>query len=319
MFDILAITTPIYIIVLIGYIFTRVKIFSKADLRVLGKTVINLALPALLFQSLSQNKISEILNPGYLLAYTTGSLLVIGLGYITCRSVFTQNYTKGAFYVMGMSCSNSGYIGYPVLLLTIAPVAGITLAMNMVVENIVIIPILLFMVERGRDAPMQRRLTFTQTLKRLITNPLLMGLTAGLLASLFELKLPLPMLRSVNMLAAISSALSLLVIGGSLFDLPTKGLASTVTPIVFGKLIIHPSMMILCFSILPIIGIHSVNSDLRIAAVLMAAMPMMGIYTTLAQPHGYEDFTAVAMLITTITSFFSVSILLLLVKKFSFL
>ena len=45
-------------------------------------------------------------------------------------------------------------------------------------------------------------------------------------------------------------------------------------------------------------------------AVLMAAMPMMGIYLILAQANGQEDFSAAALLVTTLGSFFTLSGLL---------
>ena len=68
MLDILAITGPIYITILIGYLTTRQGIFAKSDMRVFGKYVINLALPALLFNALSQRQIGEILNTSYVFA-----------------------------------------------------------------------------------------------------------------------------------------------------------------------------------------------------------------------------------------------------------
>ena len=48
MLSILSITGPIYLAVLIGYACTRLGLFAKADMRLFGKFVINLALPALL-------------------------------------------------------------------------------------------------------------------------------------------------------------------------------------------------------------------------------------------------------------------------------
>lgn len=48
-----------------------------------------------------------------------------------------------------MSCSNSGFVGYPILLLILTPIAGVVLALNMMVENLVI-PLLFVMAERTR-------------------------------------------------------------------------------------------------------------------------------------------------------------------------
>ena len=57
MLDILAITSPIYIIILLGYLFTYFGVFAKVEMRVFGKFVLNLALPALLFKTLAQRSI----------------------------------------------------------------------------------------------------------------------------------------------------------------------------------------------------------------------------------------------------------------------
>ena len=76
----MAITGPIYItiLILIGYLTTRQGIFAKSDMRVFGKYVINLALPALLFNALSQRKSGEILKLIYVVAYLASSLIILG-------------------------------------------------------------------------------------------------------------------------------------------------------------------------------------------------------------------------------------------------
>ncbi len=78
MLAILAITGPIYFAITLGYLATRMGWFAKADMRVFGKFVVNLALPALLFNALARCNVGEILNASYVLAYLTGTLAVIG-------------------------------------------------------------------------------------------------------------------------------------------------------------------------------------------------------------------------------------------------
>ena len=45
MLQILAITGPIYLLIAAGFLTTRAGLFARADMRVFGKFVINLALP----------------------------------------------------------------------------------------------------------------------------------------------------------------------------------------------------------------------------------------------------------------------------------
>ena len=317
MLDILSITSPIYLIILLGYLFTRAGVFAKVEMRVFGKFVLNLALPALLFKTLAQRSIGEILNASYLAAYLLGSLTVIGAGFLWARRVGRRDALASTFQAMGMACSNSGYVGYPILLLTAAPIAGVSLALNLIVENTVVIPLLLFMAEHSRGGAGQWRVV-GRALKRLATNPLVIGLAAGLLVSAPGWKLPEPLLRTADMLASSTSSIALFVIGGTLVGLPLRGLGRQVSAVVVGKLIGLPLAVFLFISVLPWLGFPTIDPSLRAAALLMAAMPMMGVYPTLAQAYGKDDFCAVALLVTTIASFFSLSGLLWLLKTFPF-
>jgi predicted permease len=68
MLYILSITVPIYLLIALGYLAGRRGWFTKPEMRVLGRFVIQLALPSLVFQALAQRKFTEILNGEYLLA-----------------------------------------------------------------------------------------------------------------------------------------------------------------------------------------------------------------------------------------------------------
>ncbi|WP_153111318.1 AEC family transporter [Propionivibrio limicola] len=316
MLDILAITSPIFIIILIGFLMTRFGVFAKADMRVFGKFVVNLALPALLFNALAQRQVADILNPSYLLAYAIGSLAVIGVGFLWARRVARVNEQASTFYAMGMSCSNSGYIGYPILLLTLPSVAGVALALNMMVENLLALPLLLTLAERGRGSG-GAWATIRMLMLRLARNPLMIGLLAGLTVSLLRLKLPDAITRTVTMFSAASGAVALFVIGGTLVGLSIGSIGKEVAPIVIGKLLLHPLAVFVAITLMPSLGLPSINPELQMAAVLMAAVPMLGIYATLAQQYGQEDFSAVALLLTTVASFFTLSGVLWALQRFA--
>jgi predicted permease len=314
MLDILAITSPIYIIVLLGYLFTRFGLFDKPDMRVFGKFVLNLALPALIFNALAQRHISEVLHPAYLLAYLGGSLLSMTLAYFAGRHLAGLNRTRSTFLAMGMSCSNSSFIGFPILLLVVAPVAGVALALNVLVENLVMLPLLLAMAEHAKEGGGPWRQLVGQTLKRLARNPLVIAVTAGLVVSLSEVQLPQPLLRTVTMFSQASGGLSLFVIGGTLVGLSLSAGWQRVIPLVAGKLIGHPLAVLLVISLLPLLGVAPMAPQLRAAALLMAAMPMLSIYPILAQAYGEADRSATALLICMVASFFTLSTWMWLVR-----
>lgn len=314
MTPILGITGPIYLAIALGYVSTRRGWFAKADMRVFGQFVIKLALPSLLFTAVAKRDVVDLLNASYLLAYLAGSLVVIGLGLLWGRRSGLPP-TDNVVAAMGMSCSNSGYMGYPILLLTLAPVAGVALALNMMVENLLVIPLLLVLAERSKGADGHGLQTLIRILKQLATNPLIIALATGLTVSLLRLKLPEPIWRTIGLFSGACAGLSLFVVGGTLFSLPLSGMGRQIAPIVLAKLIVHPLAVYLAIQLLPWLGLSPLEPSLQTAAVLFAAMPMMGIYPIFAQSYGKEDLGAAALLAATMVSFITLSALLWLTQS----
>jgi predicted permease len=304
--DILGITGPIYLAIVLGYVGTRQGLFTKADMQVFGKFTIHLALPALLFNALSQRSIGEILNAQYLLAYALGSMVMILGGLLWARKVQGHSLSYSSMMTMGMSCPNSGFVGYPIMLLTLGPVAGVALALNMVVENLLMIPLLLAVADSEGGQRGQLKQLLWQTIKNLAKNPMIWGIVGGFLFSLSGLTMPSPLGRTVTLFAQASAALSLFVIGGSLVGLKVDGLQGTVSQIVVGKLLISPLVMwgVVAW-VVPI-----ADPALRSAVLLTGALPMLGIYTILNQRHGHGAVSAAALLVTTVVSFLTLSGLL---------
>ena len=306
MLDILAITGPIYLAIALGYAATRWGVFERADMRVFGKFTLYLALPALLFNALSQRSVAEILNGQYLLAYALSTLVVMGAALVWTRKVQQRSLSYSSMMVMGMTCPNSGFVGFPIILLTLGPVAGVALALNMVVENLLLIPLLLAVADSDGGAPGQWRQALQQTLFGLFKNPLIIGIVAGFLFSWSGVQIPTPVSRTITLFAQASGALSLFVIGGSLVGLQVHGLKGPVALIALGKLIVHPlAMLITLWWVVPVD-----DPALRMAGLITAALPMLGIYTILSQRHGHEATSAAALLVTTVCSFFTLSGLL---------
>lgn len=306
--QILSITAPIFALIGLGYITTRSGLFAKADMRVLGKFVLSLALPALIFRAMAQSRVGDVLNPTYMTAYLLGSLAALALVHTVARRALHLGPSTSVFCAMGSACSNSSFVGYPILLLSLPGVASVSFALNLVIENIAVIPLLLFLAERAKGGHPSAAKAVQQALARLAVNPLVVALVAGMAVSFTGWALPAPVVRTVDMLAMASGAVSLLVIGGTLVGLPLRGLAWRVAPLSLCKLGLHPLLVWAALALVVWLGLPPLEPQLRTAAILSAAMPMMGVFPTLAQAHGQEEWAAVALLLTTVLSFFALSV-----------
>jgi malonate transporter and related proteins len=307
---ILTITFPIFALIGIGYGAVRARLFTPEDMKTLGKYVLNIALPALLFNTVATRDLSEILNLGYVLVFALGGLLTIGVTWIW----FTLQGTgpaRRAIAVMGSTCPNSGFVGYPVMLLVFPDLAGIVLALNMVVENFLLIPLTLMLLEASRDREGKSLWRISgRIILGVLKRPMVIGLMLGLLVMLSGVDLPQMVTRLMEVLAASSSALALFVIGGSLVGLPIIGQRALAAQIVAGKLLVSPALTALVLLILPLIGLPILSGDMATAVILTTAMPMFGIYTLLAQDYGHEGIASIALLGATAGAFVTLTVLL---------
>jgi hypothetical protein len=179
------------------------------------------------------------------------------------------------------------------------------------VETLLIIPLMLTLLEfhsaRAQGKPLGQALY--RLPGRILRNPLLIAIAAGITASLIELRLPAPLQASLEMLSRTSAALALFVIGGSLVGSRLQGQWRGLGMVLAGKLVLHPLLVALMVWWLP-----PFDSRLQQGVILLAAMPMMSIYPIFGLQYGHRAFASNALLLTTAAAFVSLSVILLLLS-----
>jgi predicted permease len=308
--DILSITGPIFIIIGIGYLAVKYEIFPKNNVRSLGLFVINFALPALLFKAVSDKDIETIFNLNYFLSYGIGSLLAFSLIFFIIKKSGSTLQTS-AIAGMGSSFSNTGFVGYPIILSYLGTEALVGVALSMILENIILFPVVLAIAEHATSDEKKFFPALINAFKNLIKNPIVIAIGLGITFSIFKITPPQPINKVVGMLASASGAIALFAIGGVLVGLKIKGMIKNISLITLGKLIIHPLMVFLVICLLP-----PFDPVLQVVAVVLACMPMMSIYPILGQKYGEEDNCAASLLLATVVSFFTITLMIWILNHF---
>jgi hypothetical protein len=304
MLAVLTITAPIFILIALGFISARIALLNREQIRGMGSFVINFALPALVFKALADRSIGEVLNVPYLLAYALGSLSVFGLGFAVSRWLRKEGLSASALSALGMSVSNSGFIGYPIVAMALGPPAAVALALGMLVENLLIIPLALALAEAGTQGSSPTWVVIRETAKRLLKNPVIIAISLGLALSLLEVRLPIILATTIDMLAKASAPVALFVIGGVLYGVKIRGVLLDVGQIAVGKLLLHPLAVFASFWLLA-----PIDPQLMVAGVLFASTPVMSIYPILGQRFNLEGRSAAALVVSTCLAFFTISAL----------
>lgn len=313
MLSILSITFPIFGCIALGYGAVARGIFSQAEMKVFGRFVLNIALPALLFRAVAERDLGEVMHADYLAVYLAGGLasIAVSYGWFRLRGTGPARRAVGA---MGASCPNSGYVGYPVLLLAFPSLAATALAMNLVIENFILLPICTVLLElsRPRDGRGVPALAWG-VIRSVLTRPFVLGLLAGIAVAATGLPLPSGLTRLADMLASSLAGIALFCIGGTLVGLPLRGNWRFGAEVTVGKLVVMPLLTALAVALVPMLsGLPPLGPEMRAVVILSAAMPMLGIYTVFAQAYGHEGIAAIAMLMATSGAFVTLTLLLAL-------
>jgi predicted permease len=307
MLAVLSTTAPIFLLIALGFIAVRTRLMPADAIPGLGRLVMYIAMPAMIFSTLASMNFDQVIDPTYLLVYGAGSALALVAGLGISKLLLRDSVAAGGVKAIGMAVSNSAFFGYPVLVLVFDDPPTNAFAMALMIENMLILPLALVIIEYGvgRQNGTSLASVWKSVLVRVMKNPLIMAIIAGVLASAIDLQLPAVMIKSLGMLSGTAAPVALFVVGGSLVNSSLRGNLSEIGLVVAGKLALHPLLMVLLIWLLP-----DFDPRLQLAAVLMAAMPMMSIYPIIGGNYGYRNLCASILLVTTVLSFVTISLTL---------
>ena len=303
MLNVLAISGPIFFIIFLGFIAAKARLLRPEEARALGAFVINFALPALLFKALAQRPAANLLDPILIGHYGGGSVLVFTL--ILLILARRHQPQKAAAIAVGTSLSNSAFMGFPIAEELFGSDAAGMLAVYVFVENLILVPFLLVIAELDSKRGGHWLKLMQDITLRLLKNPLILAMIAGVMFSTFHVPLIGAPARTIHLLSEASAPTALFYIGCSLAGLKLKGLSTDIGIITFSKLILHPASVLLTFLLFPIQDAETIK-----AATLNAAMPMATIYPLLGQRYGQEGIASAILVVTTVASFITISGLL---------
>jgi malonate transporter len=306
MLTILNATAPIYLLIALGFFSVRQGWMTVPDIRSVGRFVARFGLPALLFRAIAAQPLETIVDARYLAAYGAGSLASMLLVRTCALKLRRRSTPLASLQGLGSSSSNSAFVGYPIVLQVVGPVAGTALALCALVENVVMIPLGLALADASPGgATRVWRSQTADALRGLLRNPMSGGIVLGVVVAAFQWHLPPALDRALALLAGGASAASLFVIGGSLVGIKIVGIRSDIALVTVGKLCLHPACVAACMLLL-----EPHDPALRAAGILFAAMPMLSILPILAQQYDEEAFSAAALLTVIVTSFFTIGVVI---------
>lgn len=305
MLSTLGLIAPIFILIALGYAAAARHILSQTALRGMGRFVVAFCLPALIFQAIVSQPIAKVINPAYFFGYTSGSLVSFALGFAIAR-LRGQTGAAAAVNAFGQSMANTGFIGYPLLITVIGTHAGSYFTLNVLTENLIMLPLFLLIGDSYAMKGENRARLLLTIFRNLLKNPMIIALLAGLFIALTGASrwLPAPFLKAISMLAASGAPLALFVIGGALVGLKIHGSLPDIVQITAGKLFLHPALAA------GFTALFGGTREAIFAAALLGGITCASMFPILGARYGHQRRAAAALLTTTSLSIITITLII---------
>jgi len=202
---------PVLILLFMGWLFFRIKWLNEAFIESGAKLVFNVALPALLFLSISQSDFSRTANLTLISIGVGGSLLMCLLMMLVVHFTVNPLNARGVV-VQGGFRANMGIIGLAYCANTYGQeglaAASVYMGCITILYNVMSIFVLNFY-QGGHSAPLG-------ILKGIARNPLILSIVTALPFSYYQWSLPEVLLNTGAYFAQLTLPLALICTGASL-------------------------------------------------------------------------------------------------------
>ncbi|MFA7413958.1 MAG: AEC family transporter [Rhizobium sp.] len=212
---------PIFILILLGWILVRAGLLRDDIGDALGEFVFKVAVPVLLFRTISEADFQGASPFRLWIAYFSGVAITWTVGHVTATRLFKRDQRVGVLAGVSSAFANNVFIGLPLVNRTVGSDGIVALSILLAVHlplMMVIGTVLMEQAERKVTGGPSRGLVaiLRQIGGNLIRNPLVIGLAAGLVVHVSGLPLPDVIGGVVSQIAAMAAPAALLSLGMAL-------------------------------------------------------------------------------------------------------
>ena len=263
---------PIFILILFGWTLVKTGILNADIGDGLGEFVFKVAVPVLLFRTISQADFHGASPFRLWVAYFSGVAITWTVGHLLATRLFGRDTRVGVLAGVSSAFANNIFIGLPLVERTVGSDGIVAVSILIAVHlplMMVIGTVLMERAEHKVDGGEKRGLVnvLRQVGTNLIRNPLVIGLAAGLVLHVSGLALPGVLASVVDQITAMAAPAALISLGMTLNKYGIHGNIGIATVISTLKLLLMPASVWLACRVL------GLSADWTAALVLTSSVP----------------------------------------------
>lgn len=289
----LNVTLPIFLTIVIGYVLKQTKMLDDNFVRILNKFNFTITLPALIFLDLYEADFYEVWDGTYFLFCFAVTLICIAV-ILGLSLLFGKNHTLTGEFVQASYRGSAAVLGLAIIqnIYGSATIAPLMIIGSVPLYNVLAVVILSF--TRPGTGKLDRQ-ALLKSLKGVVTNPILIGIALGLIASLTRISLPVIATKTVSNLAVLATPLALIGLGAGFKGKAALHLLVPTFLAAFIRLVLQ------CAIFLPIAVHIGFTGEKLIALLVMLGAPTTPSCYIMAKNMGHDgDLTSSCVVATTL-------------------
>jgi len=289
----LALTAPLFLLVLAGYLLMRGLRWPAAVSDALAQFVFAVAVPALLFRMMSGFARLPPVDGRLLLAYFGGCALVFAVGRLAALALFRMDGAAQSVFAIGGVFANTVLLGVPLAQVLLGESAMPTVSLVVVFNALLLWTLVTASVEWARRREMSWR-GLARTAGDVVTNPVVGSILAGTAWSYTGLVLPGIVDRTLEMIAQAATPLALIALGMGLAEFrASEGLRPSAAIAAF-KLVVFPLVVL---GLARALALPPLETQ---AVVMVASLPVgANVYLMARQFSTLEGPVAASLVLST--------------------
>jgi malonate transporter len=264
---IVALTSPLFLLVLLGYSLTRWGGWPKPVSDALSRFVFSVAIPALLFRLMSDFSRLPAVDPRLLIAYFGGCFIVFALGRFIAGRIFRLDGVSQSVFALGGIFANNVLLGIPLAKVTLGEASLPVVSLVLVFNSLILWTLVTVSVEWARH----RNLSWSgywRAAKAVLTNPVVASILIGTAWGLSGLPLPAVIDQTMDLIGNAAVPLSLIALGMGLSEYRIHEGWRISAAMSSLKLVVHPAIV---FALARALALPPLETQ---AIVMLASLPV---------------------------------------------
>lgn len=273
--DLLDVILPVFLVLGAGWLAARMALIDAAAVDGVMRFAQVFAVPVLVFRGVARLDLGQAFDLRLMGAFYIGALVSYAAGVLLARLVFRRSLTDALAIGFAAAFSNTLLLGLPITERAYGPdaLAGNFAIISIHAPVLYMIGITAMEWARARGTGLSYRGVSALIGRGLVSQPLLIGIVAGLGVNLTGLPLPGVAWSAIDMLAVAAIPAALFGLGGVLNRYRVQGDRATIAMVCGLSLILHPAVT---FGLGHLLGLP--DAAMRSAVVTAAMAPGVNAY-----------------------------------------